>query len=310
MKPVFTGSGVALVTPFGEDDKIDYNVFEKLIEFQIANNTDAIIVCGTTGEGSTLTVEERLSLFRFAAEKIRGRVPLICGTGSNSSSFSLDVANEAEKCGADAHLMVTPYYNKTSQKGLIRHYYYLADKLQKPVIVYNVPSRTGMNISPEAYKELSLHKNIVAVKEADTDIVKLEKSIYLCEDKLDFYVGNDDMVACSCAIGCKGVISVLANILPCFTHKMAFEGVFGSVKESLRMQNEVLELAQKLFCDVNPIPVKEAMSIIGMCSDKLRLPLCNTNEKNRLLIKEVIEKYQYLIKKERGCKTAVFESIV
>ena len=188
MKPVFTGSGVALVTPFSEDEKIDYNVFEKLIEFQIANNTDAIIVCGTTGEGSTLTVEERLSLFRFAAKKIRGRGPLICGTGSNSTSFSLEVAKEAEKCGADAHLMVTPYYNKTSQQGLVKHYFSIADNTEKPIIVYNVPSRTGMNILPETYRELSLHDNIVGVKEADINIVKLEKSIYLCENKLDFYI--------------------------------------------------------------------------------------------------------------------------
>lgn len=299
MKPVFTGSGVALITPFGKDEKIDYNIFEKLIEFQIANNTDAIIVCGTTGEGSTLTVDERLSLFRFAAEKIRGRVPLICGTGSNSTSFSLEIAKEAEKCGADAHLMVTPYYNKTSQKGLVSHYYYLADKLQKPVIVYNVPSRTGMNITPETYKEISLHENIAAVKEADTDIVKLEKSIYLCEDKLDFYVGNDDMIASACAVGCKGVISVLANILPCYTHKMVYEGIYGNISNCLSMQNEVLELAQKLFCDVNPIPVKEAMSILGMCSDKLRLPLCKTDEKNMSLIRDVLMKYQYLINNER-----------
>lgn len=300
MKPVFTGSGVAIVTPFSKDEKIDYDVFEKLIEFQIANNTDAIIVCGTTGEGSTLTVEERLSLFRFAAEKIRGRVPLICGTGSNSTSFSLEVAKEAEKCGADAHLMVTPYYNKTSQKGLIKHYYFLADRLKKPLIVYNVPSRTGMNIKPETYKNLSLHENIVAVKEADTDIVKLEKSINICRENLDFYIGNDDMIAASCSVGCKGVISVLANILPSFTHKMASEGIFGSVGESLAMQNEVLELAQTLFCDVNPIPVKEAMHILEMCPGKLRLPLCETNEKNRLLIKDVLIKYQYLIKKERA----------
>lgn len=299
MKPVFTGSGVALVTPFSEDNKIDYDVFEKLIEFQIANNTDAIIVCGTTGEGSTLTVDERLSLFRFAAEKIRGRVPLICGTGSNSTSFSLEVAKEAEKCGADAHLMVTPYYNKTSQNGIIKHYFYLADRLEKPVIVYNVPSRTGMNITPETYKELSYHENISAVKEADTNIVKLEKSIFLCDGKLDFYVGNDDMIASSCAVGCKGVISVLANILPSFTHKMAYEGVFGDFKLALRMQNSVMELAQKLFCDVNPIPVKEAMHQLGICSNKLRLPLCETSFSNKEIISDIIEKHYELIKEER-----------
>ena len=302
MNPVFTGSGVALVTPFSKDEKIDYNVFEKLIEFQIANNTDAIIVCGTTGEGSTLTVDERLSLFRFAAEKIKGRVPLICGTGSNSTSFTLDVAKEAEKSGADAHLMVTPYYNKTSQTGLIKHYYELADKLTKPLIVYNVPSRTGMNISPETYRKLSEHENITGVKEADTNITKLQKAIYLCEGKLDFYVGNDDMISVACAVGCKGVISVLANILPSYTHILAANGVSGKNKESLRMQNEVMELAQKLFCDINPIPVKEAMSMLSMCNKTLRLPLCNTSDENKNIIADVIEKYKYLINKEKSIK--------
>lgn len=302
MKPVFTGSGVALVTPFGKDEKIDFNTFEKLIEFQIANNTDAIIVCGTTGEGSTLTVDERLSLFRFAAEKIKGRVPLICGTGSNSTSFSIDVAKEAEKCGADAHLMVTPYYNKTSQLGLIKHYYTLADKLNKPVIVYNVPSRTGMNITPETYKELSRHDNIVAVKEADTNIVKLEKSVYLCERNLDFYIGNDDMIAAACAVGCKGVVSVLANILPSYTHKMACEGVFGDLKRSVNMQNKVMELAQKLFCDVNPIPVKEVMHQLGMCSKNLRLPLCEISEDNKRIISDMLVRYKDLFSFENHLK--------
>jgi len=300
LKPVFTGSGVALVTPFGKDEKIDFDVFEKLIEFQIANNTDAIIVCGTTGEGSTLTVDERLALFRFAAEKIRGRVPLICGTGSNSTSFTLEVAKEAENCGADAHLMVTPYYNKTSQTGLIKHYFTLADKLSRPVFVYNVPSRTGMNITPETYKKLSEHKNIAAVKEADTNIIKLQKSIYLCEDKLDFYIGNDDMIASACAVGCKGVVSVMANILPSFTHKLAISGISGKAAESIGMQNEVMELAQKMFCDINPIPVKEAMCMLSMCNSTLRLPLCETSQANKKIISDVLSKYKYLIVKEKN----------
>ena len=298
MSSVFTGSGVAIVTPFGKDEKIDYDVFEKLIEFQIANNTDAIIVCGTTGEGSTLTVDERLSLFRFSAERIRGRVPLICGTGSNSTSFSLEIAKEAEKCGADAHLMVTPYYNKTSQKGLIQHYFTLADDLQKPVIVYNVPSRTGMNITPETYLELSKHGNISGVKEADTSIVKLQKSIFLCDGRLDFYIGNDDMISSACSVGCKGVVSVLANILPSFTHKMASAGVNGDNTLCTAMQNEVMELAQKLFCDVNPIPVKEAMSQLGMSENILRLPLYETSDSNKEILRSVLEKYSYLSDKE------------
>ncbi len=300
MKPVFTGSGVAIVTPFGKDEKIDYDIFEKLIEFQIANNTDAIIVCGTTGEGSTLTVEERLGLFRFAAEKINGRVPLICGTGSNSTSFSLETAREAEKCGADAHLMVTPYYNKTSQKGIVRHYFTLADKLTKPVIVYNVPSRTGLNIAPETYKELAKHDNIVAVKEADTNIVKLEKSIYYSGSGLDFYIGNDDMIASACGVGCKGVISVLANILPSYTHEMAYEGVFASKEKCLAMQNEIMSLAQNLFCDVNPIPVKEAMYQLSMCDNTMRLPLCEMAEEKKRIITDELQKNEKFILKEKN----------
>lgn len=292
MKPIFTGSGVAIITPFSEDGKIDFDVFKNLIEFQIANNTSAVIVCGTTGEGSTLTVDERLSLFRYAAEVIKGRVPLICGTGSNSTSFTLEVAKEAEFCGADAHLMVTPYYNKTSQTGLVMHYYKIADKLNKPVIVYNVPGRTGMNILPETYKKLSEHDNIVAVKEADTDIVKLQKSIYLCEDNLDFYIGNDDMIALSCAVGCKGVISVLANVLPSYTAKIVFEGLSGNINECVQLQNYITPLAQGLFCDINPIPVKEAMSQLGMCKNVMRLPLCEISEDKRNLIKCLIEKYK------------------
>lgn len=299
MKPIFTGSGVALVTPFCKDEKIDFRIFQKLIEFQIANNTDAIIVCGTTGEGSTLTVEERFSLFRFAAEVIRGRVPLICGTGSNSTSFTFDVAKEAENCGIDAHLMVTPYYNKTSQAGLIKHYFTLADKLTKPIIVYNVPSRTGMNIIPETYKKLSEHENIIAVKEADTNIVKLQKSIYLCEDKLDFYVGNDDMISAACAVGCRGVISVLANILPSFTHRLAFYGACGDNLKCCSMQNEAMEIAQKLFCDVNPIPVKEAMKQLSMCEGILRSPLCEASDANKRIISGVLKKYKYLLDIEK-----------
>lgn len=299
MKPVFIGSGVALITPFDKDGKIDTRRFEKLVEFHIENKTDAIIVCGTTGEGSTLTVYERLNLFSTAVEVARGRVPIIGGTGSNSTSFSLDVAKEAEICGADAHLMVTPYYNKTSQNGLIEHYFYLADRLQKPIIVYNVPSRTGMNITPETYKRLSLHKNIAGVKEADTNIVKLEKSIYLCEDKLDFYIGNDDMICSACAVGCKGVVSVLANVLPSFTHDMVMSGVNGEGVRCLEMQNEVMELAQKLFCDVNPVPVKEAMNMLGLCSNRLRLPLTNTSKENSRLLSDALDRYSYLIKREK-----------
>ena len=298
MKPVFIGRGVALITPFDKDGKIDFKGFEKLIEHQIENKTDAIIVCGTTGEGSTLTVYERLNLFSTAVEIARGRVPVIGGTGSNSTSFSLSLIKEAEKTGIDAHLSVTPYYNKTSQEGLIKHYYALAEKAEKPIIVYNVPSRTGMNITPETYKALSEHNNICGVKEADSNIAKLIKSVKLCGEKLDFYIGNDDMICPAIACGCKGVISVLANIMPGFTHEMATEGINGNTEKCRKMQEEVIELVGALFCDVNPIPVKFAMKHMGMDTGVLRLPLCEmSEEKQQRLIKcmEIIKNTDTLI---------------
>ena len=279
MTPLFIGSAVALVTPFDKDGKINFPLFKKLIEFQIANKTDAVVICGTTGEGSTLTVDERLSLFQTAVDTVRGRVPVICGTGSNSTSFTADFAKKAEKYDVDAHLIVTPYYNKTSQKGLISHYYTIADRLQKPVIVYNVPSRTGMNIQPSTYKALAEHENIVAVKEADTNISKLIKSLVLCEGKLDFYVGNDDLISVAMSLGCKGVISVLANVLPEYTHKMTLAGINGECKKCAEMQKHIMSLIECMFLDVNPIMVKEIMNRIGVAVGPCRLPLGKCDEK-------------------------------
>ncbi len=290
MKPVFIGSGVALITPFDKDGKIDTRRFEKLVEFHIENKTDAIIVCGTTGEGSTLTVYERLNLFSTAVEVARGRVPIIGGTGSNSTSFSLSLIKEAEKTGIDAHLSVTPYYNKTSQEGLVKHYYALAEEAEKPIIVYNVPSRTGMNILPETYRRLSEHNNICGVKEADSNIAKLIKSINLCEDRLDFYIGNDDMICPAVACGCKGVISVLANIMPEFTHEMTVEGINGNTEKSRQMQMKVIDLIEALFCDVNPVPIKYAMRCLDMDTGVLRLPLCEMSEEKKEKLKYTLEK--------------------
>lgn len=298
MKPIFCGSGVALITPFEKDGKIDFDVFSRLIEFQISNKTDAIIVCGTTGEGSTLTVEERLRLFSLAVEKVNGRVPVIAGTGSNSTSFSLELIKEAEKCGIDAHLSVTPYYNKTSQSGIIKHFYKLADNSIKPIIVYNVPSRTGMNITPETYKELGKHDNIIGVKEADVNITKLQKSIYLCEDTLDFYIGNDDMIATAVLAGCKGVVSVLSNILPSYTHRLVNEALEGRINESNSMQHKVIPLIEALFSDVNPIPIKAAMEYLYKVNSYCRLPLCNmsSDSYNRLI--DVLDENKYLFDSE------------
>lgn len=291
MTPIFIGSGVALVTPFDKDGKINFELFKELIEFQIKNKTDAVVVCGTTGEGSTLTVEERLKLFSVADGVINKRVPLICGTGSNSTSFSLELASEAEKCGADAHLMVTPYYNKASQSGLVEHYYLLADKLSKPIIVYNVPSRTGMNILPETYKKLSFHENIVAVKEADTNISKLIKSLVLCENRLDFYVGNDDLISVASSLGCKGVISVLANIMPEYTHEMTIAGINNDCEKCAQMQKEVMDLIENLFIDVNPIPIKAALKIVGIDAGGCRLPLTGLSDSNCKLLEASMKEH-------------------
>ena len=298
MNPIFVGAGVAIITPFDKDGQIDFERFSKLIEFQIANKTDAIIVCGTTGEGSTLSVNERLELFSYAVRQVNGRVPVIGGTGSNSTFFTRDLALEAEKTGIDAHLIVTPYYNKTSQQGLIKHYNFLADILSKPIIVYNVPSRTGMNIAAETYKELSNHKNIIAVKEADPDISKLIKSVTLCKDKLDFYTGNDDIISASAYVGCKGVISVLSNILPRFTHNMAMSAINGNMAKSNEMQSEVIELIEAIFCDVNPIPIKEAMKILGYDTGYLRGPLTGLIASKENKLEVALYKYQQLITSE------------
>jgi len=298
LRPIFIGSGVALITPFNKDGEIDYELFSKLIEFQIANKTDAIIVCGTTGEGSTLTVDERLKLFSLAVKQTKGRVPVIGGTGSNSTSFSLDLMKEAEKCGIDAHLSVTPYYNKASQKGIIKHYEFLASNAEKPLIVYNVPTRTGVNIKPETYKALSVHPKIVAVKEADSNIAKLQKSIALCKNSLDFYIGNDDLISVGCSLGCKGVVSVIANILPFYTHKMAAYGATGNITIANEMQKNVLELVDNLFSDVNPMPVKTACEYLFGINSYCRLPLCKMNgEKKEKLIKTIKESC-YIFDKE------------
>ena len=298
MNPLFVGAGVAIITPFDKEGQIDFERFSKLIEFQIANNTDAIIVCGTTGEGSTLSVKERLDLFSFAVERVHGRVPVIGGTGSNSTFFTRDLALEAEKTGIDAHLIVTPYYNKTSPEGLIKHYAFLADVLTKPIIVYNVPSRTCMNIQPETYKKLSEHRNIVAVKEADPNINKLMKSITLCDGKLDFYIGNDDLITVSAYVGCKGVISVLSNILPKFTSEMTNAALSGKIGKAKEMQFYTLELIDALFSDVNPIPIKEAMKILGYDTGYLRGPLCSLSIDKENKLEVSLYKYHSLITAE------------
>lgn len=288
MKHPFIGTGAALVTPFREDDSVNYELFDRLIDFQLENETDAVVVCGTTGEGATLTIKERMTLFQRAADRVNGRVPLICGTGSNSTSFCLETAKQAENHGADYHLIVTPYYNKTSQQGLIRHYFTLADALQKPIIVYNVPSRTGMNIRPETYETLAEHDNIIAVKEADPDIGKLTEAIARCNGKLTFYSGNDDLSVAACAVGCKGTISVLSNVFPRFAHELNTLAVNGDTAKAVAMQQQAVQLNKALFCDVNPMPVKYAMEILGYPVGGCRLPLVGLSDSAKRSVEEAI----------------------
>ena len=270
-KAVFTGAAVALVTPFHKDGSINYGKLEELIDYQIENSTDAIVVCATTGESPTLSYEEHEQIVRRCVEYAAGRVPVIAGTGSNDTKNALKLSNDAERAGADGLLMVTPYYNKTSQAGLIEHFNFIADRVSTPIILYNVPSRTGLK--PETYYELSKHKNIVAAKEANGDISALAQTVKLCGDELTIYSGNDDQITAFMSLGAKGVISVLSNIAPRAVHDMVKMYLDGDTAASTELQLKYLDLCSSLFSDVNPIPVKEAMNMMGMEVGSCRLPL-------------------------------------
>ncbi|MGN0526231.1 MAG: 4-hydroxy-tetrahydrodipicolinate synthase [Acutalibacteraceae bacterium] len=294
-KPLFTGAGVALVTPFiGEELKVNFRLLEEIIENQINNGTDALVICGTTGEKSTLVYDEHVKVLETAVKVANGRVPVIAGTGSNDTAHSVMLSNDAEKVGVDGLLMVTPYYNKASQDGLIESYSYIEKRVSKPIILYNVPSRTGVNIKPETYLELSKLPLINGVKEASGNISELQKTMALCGDSLNFYSGNDDQIAVFTALGGKGVISVLSNIAPKLTHDMAMAGVNGDIKKCVEMQLEYLELCNALFCDVNPIPVKEAMCMMGVPVGRCRMPLSPLNERNREYLRSVLKKYNLI----------------
>lgn len=275
---VFTGAGVAIVTPFHPDGSVHYDKLAELIEEQIARGTDAIVICGTTGESSTLSPEEHAECIRFTVEKVAKRVPVIAGAGSNDTAFAVSLSREAEAFGADALLHVTPYYNKCSQRGLIAHFTYIADRVSIPIILYNVPSRTGLKIEPETYLELSKHPNIVAIKEAGGDISAIAKTMQLCGDNLTLYSGNDDQIAALMGLGAKGVISVLSNIAPEVAHEIAASALGGDMKKSLALQLEWLDLCNDLFVDVNPVPVKAAMNLMGKQVGSCRLPLCDTDD--------------------------------
>lgn len=290
-KTIFTGAGVAIVTPMNDDFTVNYDVFGKLIDFQIENQTDALIVCGTTGESSTLTHEEHCQVIEYAIRRANGRVPVIAGTGSNDTAYALELSKEAEKMGADGLLMVTPYYNKTSQKGLVAHYTYIADRVNTPIILYNVPSRTGVDIKPETYAQLCGHENIVAIKEANGNVAALAKTLSLCDGKLDVYSGNDDQVTSFMALGAKGVISVLSNVAPRDTHDMATACLKGDYPQSAALQIGYMDLIHLLFSDVNPIPVKAAVSMLGFPCGECRMPLAPADESLKTQLMECMKKH-------------------
>lgn len=278
---IFTGSAVAIVTPFKENKEVDYDRFRDLIEFQIKGGTDCIVVVGTTGEASTLSHEEHLECIRFCVEVVNKRVPVVAGTGSNCTETAIYLSQEAEKFGVDGLLVVTPYYNKATQKGLIEHYTAIANSVKVPIIMYNVPGRTGTNILPETAVYLAKNvENIVAIKEATGNISQVVKLMSLADGCLDLYSGNDDQVVPLLSLGGKGVISVLANVAPKETHDMVTKYMDGDVKGALDIQLKARELCDALFCVVNPIPVKKAVELMGLCGGTLRRPLTEMEPAN------------------------------
>ena len=289
-KEVFHGAATALITPF-DNGHIDYVSLERLIERQIESGIDALLINGTTGESSTLTNEERKEIIAFAAKRIGGRVPTLTGTGCNITESALELSKFACDAGCDAVLVVTPYYNKASEQGLIKHYTKIADGIDKPLILYNVPSRTGVNIPLNVYLELAKHENISGVKEASSSISDFGLLSSKCQDSLDLYSGNDDMILPTLSLGGKGVISVLSNVCPKEVHDMCSLYFEGKIKESSELQLKFFPLIKALFSEVNPIPVKTVMAHLGYCKEEFRLPLCKISDEKRKKILELISFY-------------------
>ena len=292
-KSLFQGSGVALVTPFTKDNKPDFEKYEELINFHIAHKTDAIFVCATTGEAPTLNDSEHLELVKKAINVAKGRIPIIAGTGSNDTAHAIMMSREVEKMGADGLLLVTPYYNKTTQRGLEVHYKEIAASTDLPCCVYNVPSRTGVHIEVETLKRMYEHKNIVAIKEASGNMSYVSKIANEIPE-IDIYSGNDDIIVPIMCMGGKGVISVAANIIPEDVHDMCISALNGDFKKAAEMQLDMLKLVNALFLEVNPIPVKEAMNIMGLSVGKCRLPLYDMDEKNVIKLKNEMKNYKLI----------------
>ncbi len=282
---MFKGSCVALITPFTEDG-VNYEELRKLLEWHIKNHTDAILVCGTTGEGSTMTLEEKKEVIKFSVEVVNKRVPVIAGTGTNNTKASIELSQYAEKVGSDMVLIITPYYNKTSQKGLYAHFSAINDAINIPIMLYNVPSRTGMNITPLMLDKLADLNNVVAIKEASGDLSQVAKMAELCGDRIAIYSGNDDQIVPILSLGGAGVVSVLANILPEETHNICEKYFLGEVIESRNLQLKYLSLANSLFIETNPIPVKTAMNLMNFNCGPLRLPLCEMEDSNLIILEE------------------------
>ena len=293
-KTIFTGAGVAIITPFDDSGKINFEELGKIIDNQISEGTDAIIITGTTGESATLDDDEHKAAIKFAVEAVNKRVPVIAGTGSNDTAYAIQLSQYAEKVGADALLLVTPYYNKCTQNGLVAHYTKIADNVNIPMIVYNVPSRTGVGIKPETYARLAEHKNIVAAKEANGDLSSILKTRRLCGDELTIYSGNDDQIIPILSLGGKGVISVLSNVAPKDTHLICQLYFEGKVEAAAKLQIDYSDLIDALFCEVNPIPVKAAMKLLGWNVGSVRMPLSEIEPQHLEQVKSALINHKLL----------------
>lgn len=297
---IFTGAGVAIVTPMTKTGEVNYEKLGELLDYQIENGTDSIIICGTTGEASTLSHEEHLETIRYAIDKVAKRVPVVAGTGSNCTETAVYLSQEAEKYGADGLLLVSPYYNKATQKGLIAHFTEIANSVKIPVILYNIQGRTGVNITPETIAYLVHNvENIVAVKEASGNISQVAKIAQLCGDAIDIYSGNDDQIVPLLSLGGKGVISVLSNIAPRETHDIVAKFMEGDLAGSLALQLKAIPLIEQLFCEVNPIPVKAALNLMGWEAGPLRMPLTDMEEAHQKKLKEAMDAFGIKAKGER-----------
>ena len=293
-EPIFTGAAVAIITPMNEDGTVNYDEFAKFVDWQLENGTDAIVICGTTGESSTLEVDEHIECIRWCINYVNGRCKVIAGTGSNSTASAIEMSKEACEDGADALLLVTPYYNKTSQRGLIAHYKAIHDATDKPFILYNVPSRTGVNILPETAAEIAKLPRVNGIKEASGNLDQIAEINELCGDELNIWSGNDDQIVDVLERGGKGVISVLSNVCPQETHDIVAKYLDGDTEGSKALMDKYMKLAKTLFCDVNPIPVKEAVNMLGFNAGHCRLPLIDMTDENKALMKTVLEEYKLI----------------